>query len=161
VASICFYTLAALANAFLGSRAVTLLTPNNADDISMAVRGNFSSAGHTTLGVPTVVVAGSDISINILTSGCPNSCAQVFTPFSVSTGIGVISAGTYNDTISIFEDRVFTDTLPRPFTVAPEPSTALLLASGLSCLALRRRRPSGHPIRLRDRRAPAQHGEAS
>jgi len=121
LALLCLNAPSAIAGAILENQTVMPLNPAENDVISIDIDGYFFTSGHDLIGVPGVMVIGNEISISIASTGCPDICATVLTPFSQTALIGPLSAGTYNDTISIYENGELVDTLEGSFNVDPAP----------------------------------------
>ena len=65
----------------------------------------------------------------------------IITPWSYSDDVGFLSSGTYNLTVSTFDefDPTFNDTFSTTFKVVPEPASLLIMAVGMVTIQRRKR----------------------
>jgi len=119
------------------------------DPFSLVIEGNFNSSCQAIIGAETPITAPGTVSVDYIyhqsaVVGCNVGASS---PFHEAVPIGPLAQGDYNLTVNLYERvgcfscpdeptrtlvQVYTDQL----TVVPEPSVALLFASGLLGLAI-------------------------
>lgn len=115
------------------SMAIFPEAPLTTDSIYAELSGTFPTAGYLVDDSPSVTISDNKIDIAVYAWSPIGLVAQVFTPFSVNTDIGVLAEGTYSANARFYVDNVLEGNVHDSFKVSavPLPAAVWLFVSGL------------------------------